>query len=250
MLLVALVTCASLQAQESKDFGIFSHLGAGISAGTEGLSFSLASPVTNYLEVGFGVNYMPGIKIKGDVDMNINTSSIPPQLAGYVPKSSSVKITGDLERTSFDFKTSIYPFGKKNAFFVAAGLSFGGDGIAKLTGSNELIRQHPELRQYIVANIDKYNLKFDDNGDINADVRVGNARPYLGLGYGRLVPTHRVGFRVELGCQYMGKIKIYQNGSELSAEDFGSKGENNISKIVDKARFYPVLKLTLTGRLF
>ncbi|MDD7251952.1 MAG: hypothetical protein PUH21_08095 [Prevotellaceae bacterium] len=250
MLLATIVVYTSLQAQKVENFGVFRHIGAGVSVGTEGIGFNVASPVTDYLELGMGINFMPGIKIKGDVDMNINTSTIPPQLAGIVPSTSTVNIKGDLARTTLDFKASVYPFGTKNALFVVAGFSFGGKKIAKLTGHSDLIQDHPELRPYIVANVDKYDLEFDENGDVKGDVRVNAFRPYLGLGYGRQVPKHRVGFRVEMGCHFMGKMKVYQNGQELDTNDLDTKGDDDVSKFIDKFRVYPVLKLTLTGRIF
>lgn len=249
ILLVAIVACTSVQAQKVEDFGVFKHVGAGVSVGTEGIGLNVATPVTNYLELGLGINFMPGIKIKGDVDMNINTSSIPEQIRGSVPSNATVNIKGDLARTTLDFKANVYPFGVKNALFVAAGFSFGGKKIAKLTGHSDLIEQNPELRPYIVANIDKYNLKFDENGNINGDVRVNAFRPYLGLGYGRLVPKHRIGFRVEMGCQFMGKMKVYQNNEKLDTNDLDSKGDDDVSKFIDKFKVYPVLKFTLTGRI-
>jgi hypothetical protein len=62
---------------------------------------------------------------------------------------------------------------------------------------------------YEAGILDKYNVKFDENGDVNGDVRVKKFRPYAGLGFGRLIPKKRVGFRFELGCQFMGKMKVY-----------------------------------------
>ena len=73
-------------------------------------------------------------------------------------------------------------------------------------------------------------------------------RPYLGLGYGRLVTKHRVGFRFELGCQFMGKIKVYQNGKEVVADEMND-ADDDVSKFIDKFKVYPVLKLTLNTRI-
>jgi hypothetical protein len=87
------------------------------------------------------------------------------------------------------------------------------------------------------------------NGDINGDVRVKSFRPYLGLGFGRLIPKKRVGFRFELGCQFMGKMRVYQNDSELETNNV-VKGKDDLSKWLDKLKVYPVLKFTLTGRIF
>jgi hypothetical protein len=74
-------------------------------------------------------------------------------------------------------------------------------------------------------------------------------RPYLGLGYGRLVPRGRVGFRAELGLQFMGHIKVYQNDSKLDIDQFVNKGDDSLSKWVNKLAVYPVLKFMLTTRI-
>ena len=51
----------NMSAQKVDDFGIFQHFGANLAVGTEGISIGVAAPVTNYLEVGFGVNFMASI---------------------------------------------------------------------------------------------------------------------------------------------------------------------------------------------
>lgn len=246
MLLAAVMVSTAASAQVD-DFGAFRHLGADLNVGTKGVGIDIATPVTNYLELSFGVNFMPGFKISGDVDVDADDSRFP----GL--NIDQVNVEGKLSRTTMDFKASVYPFGKKNAFFVVAGLSFGGKKIAKLTGHSEDVRaylaQYPQYRDQIVAEIDKYNLKFDDNGDIAGDVRVKAVRPYLGLGYGRLVPKHRVGFRVELGAEFMGKMKVYQNGQELKTNDLEEKGDDDLSDFIDKFKVYPVLKLSLACRI-
>ena len=51
--------------------------------------------------------------------------------------------------------------------------------LAKLTGSNEAIAQQPILREFVSANIDKYNLQFDEDGNVNGDIRVKAFRSEL-----------------------------------------------------------------------
>lgn len=249
MLLVAMAVYTAVQAQKVEDFGVFKHLGADINVGSEGIGLDVATPVTNYLDLSFGVNVMPGFKINGDVDIDPTLPTGAPSF----PDDATVDVEGKLSRTTYSFKLSCYPFGAKSAFFVAAGLSFGGKKLAKLTGHSDevqrYINQYPQYRSDIVAAIDKYELNFDDNGDVTGDLRVKAVRPYVGLGYGRLVPKHRVGFRVELGAQFMGKMKVYQNDKELDINDLDEKGDDDISDIVDKIKVYPVLKFSLTGRI-
>lgn len=246
---IMLLGIQHISAQKVDDFGVFQHLGANLGIGTEGISVGVATPITNYLEAGFGVNFMPGIKIKGDVNLNVESVTIGTDTY----KFDKLKLEGSLARTTFDFKLSGYPFGMSNDFFLTAGLSFGGKEIVKLSGHNDevarLYREHPEYTGVISAVVDEYDIKIDRQGNAEGDIRVNAVRPYVGLGYGRLVPKNRVGFRVELGCQFMGHMKVYQNGQQLDVDKAIKKGDDDISKLIDKLTVYPVLKFTLTGRI-
>lgn len=250
--LAMLMGATASSAQDDLERGIFNHLGVNVAAGTEGIGIGVATPITNYLELGFDVNIMPGFKAKGDVNVNYYTGSIPVPL----PSSEKVKITGDLKRTMMDVKLSVYPFGGNSTFFVAGGFSFGSEKLATLNGHSDAVQEacqtYPQYKDLILnsisAELDKYNVKFDENGDVNGDVRVKKVRPYVGLGFGRLIPKNRVGFRFELGCQFMGKMKVYQNDTEVNINEM-SKGKDDLSKIIDKLTVYPVLKFTLTGRI-
>ena len=249
-----LMGSTSVLAQETVERGIFNHLGLNVSASTEGIGVGVATPITDYLELSAGVNFMPSIKIKGDVNVDYN---IDPLLPVTIPSSDKVKITGDLKRTTMDVKLNIYPFGGNSTFFVAGGFSFGGKNLGKLNGHSDVIENavstYPAFKDVILnsisAELDKYNVKFDERGDINGDIRVKNFRPYVGLGVGRLVPKSRVGFRFEAGCQFMGKLKVYQDDKEVKINELNDT-DDDISKLIDKLTVYPVLKLTITGRIF
>ena len=247
--MTAVFATTGLQAQV-ENFGIFRHVGADLNVGTEGIGFDVATPVTDYLEVSMGMSFMPGFKVDGDV--NVKPIRVNDQVT--IPLNQ-VNIEGKFARTTANFKLSCYPFGVKNALFVSAGFSFGGQKIAKLKGHSDEVKAfmanpaYPDaIKQQVYAEIDQYNVRFNDNGDILGDVRVNGFRPYLGLGYGRMVPKGRVGFRVELGCQFMGHMKVYQDGSEVNIDDLNNKASDDISKLIDKWTVYPVLKLAVTGR--
>lgn len=100
------------------------------------------------------------------------------------------------------------------------------------------------------ANLGGYKLELDENYNLQGDIRCKNVRPYLGLGFGRLVPKNRIGCRFELGCQFMGKLKVYQNGNEIDINKaLEDAGEDDLSKFVKDLKVYPVLKFSLTGRI-
>lgn len=263
MAMLAFMCVGSAFAQESKnefERGVFNHVGVNVSAGTEGIGVGVATPVSHFLELEAGVNFMPGFKLSGDLD--VPSKSITVSSGGYSDKiqtpDATVNAKGDFSRTTFNFKAHVYPFGGDSKFFVAAGFSFGGQKIAKITGHSDqitaFVNENAQYKQQILdqigAQVGKYNIKFDDNLNVTGDVRSNGFRPYLGVGCGRLVPKNRVGFRVEAGCQFMGKLKVYQNGTEINLKDaLNDAGNDDISKFVDNWKVYPVLKFSIVGRI-
>lgn len=279
LVLFLLATATSITAQGNDEFkrGTFNHLALNAGVGTEGISVGVASTLTNYLEFEAGVNIMPGFKnlIKGDV--SIDQQEIPVTYQGYAYSvtypASTVNVKGDLSRTTFNIKAHCYPFGGNSKFFIAAGVSISGKKIAKVSGHSDQLKDFidnprnyvdaqywayipddykEQVLNKVSAQLSDYNVKFDDNYDIAGDIRVNSVRPYVGLGFGRLVTKNRIGARVELGCQFMGKMKVYQNNTEVDVKQAlnDAKADDNISKFIDKLTVYPVLKISLVGRLF
>ena len=261
MAVILLAGVGSVMAQSDYKRGIFNHVGLNVGASTEGISVGVAAPVTNFLEVEAGVNIMPSFKLSGDLDVDYDSSSLPQVSGVSYPNPATIHVDGDFSRTTFNVKANLYPFGGGSKFFIAAGLSIGGEKIAEVTGSCDELRDFsennlhtPELkdqfRKAISANLGGYNLELDENYNLQGDIRCKNVRPYLGLGFGRLVPKNRIGCRFELGCQFMGKLKVYQNGNEIDINKaLEDAGEDDLSKFVKDLKVYPVLKFSLTGRI-
>ena len=257
MAVLLLAGVGSVMAQSDYKRGIFNHVGLNVGAGTEGISVGVAAPVTNFLEVEAGVNIMPSFKLSGDLDVDIN---MPQESDIQYPTSGTIHAEGSFDRTTFNVKANLYPFGGGSKFFIAAGLSIGGEKIAEVTGSCDELRDFSkdlpsqtlkdQFRKAISANLGGYNLELDENYNLQGDIRCKNVRPYLGLGFGRLVPKNRIGMRFELGCQFMGKLKVYQNGNEIDINKaLEDAGEDDLSKFVKDLKVYPVLKLSFTGRI-
>lgn len=239
---------------------VFNHVGLNVGVGTEGINIGVAAPISNFFEVEAGVSILPSVlKIDTNVDLDVDgTLNIQGQ---QVRIPDEMNLEADFSRTAVNVKANVYPFGGNSKFFIAGGFSFGGAKLAKLTGRSDelanLIEQYPAYKQEILdrvsVNIADYKVEFDDNGNILGDIRCNNFRPYLGLGFGRLVPKNRLGFRWELGCQFMGSLKVYQNGEKLDIEqalsDTMGKDADDISKFINNWKFYPVLKFQIVGRI-
>ena len=168
-------------------------------------------------------------------------TSLPQVPNVQYPTGATIHAEGSFDRTTFNVKANLYPFGGGSKFFIAAGLSIGGEKIAEVTGScdelrdfsNRYLKDNPNLesqfRKALSANLGGYNLELDENYN---------------------VPKNRIGCRFELGCQFMGKLKVYQNGNEIDINKaLEDAGEDDLSKFVKDLKVYPVLKFSLTGRI-
>ena len=250
LLVLATTICFTNAKAQTKPFtrGTFDRVGVNVGVGTEGVHLSVASVYTNFLEVSMGLNIMPNVKINSEIDVN-QISTQPGE--GYT-FSERINAQGSFGRTTLDVKANCYPFGGNSLFFVSAGFSFGGSTLAELTGFSEKvvneIRNNPNLEGRFVAEVDKYNIKFENDGHVKGSFRVKGFRPYVGLGVGRMVPKRRVGVRFEVGCQFMGSVKVYQSNTQLSIDQM-AKGGGDFSDIVEKINLYPVLKLGISTRV-
>lgn len=247
-------------AQKEYKRGFLNHVGINVGAGTEGISVGLAAPVTSFFELEAGVNVMPSFKLSGDLDVDVNTSSLPQVPNVQYPPEATIHAEGSFDRTTFNVKANLYPFGGGTKFFIAAGLSIGGEKIAEVSGSCDELRDFSQklptqelkdqFRQAVSANLAGYNLQFDENYNVQGDIRCKKVRPYLGLGFGRLVPKNRLGMRLELGCQFMDKLKVYQNDTEIDINKaLEDAGDDDLSKFVKDLKIYPVVKFSFTGRI-
>lgn len=257
-LLIGVMLSVPVDAQNDKkdyEYGVFSHFGAQIGLGTEGFTGGFGTTITPFFELGINVNYMPAINVSSNVKV-VNSNYLG---SGTVSDLGKVKISGDLGRLTFDAKLNVYPFGPGTTFFVAGGVSVGGKRLLTLSGHSDeveaLFDQYGDQIGDVAIVINESELSLSKTGDVEGDIRVNNVRPYVGLGFGRLVPKKGIGVRLEAGVQFTGKLKVYQGDKQINYESLLKSaekemtGDDRISKLVDHMRFYPVLKLTLTGAL-
>lgn len=249
--LAMFMSLTSVMAQE--ETGIGNHLGWGVGFGTEGFNASIATDMTPYAELEFGVNWAPGfartengdafyLKDNGDGTFSRGKDA------------GNMDIKAKVNRATLDFKGSVYPFAANDNFasdlFVAVGVSFAGKEIASLEGT---LKSPKDGAGYKYVRAGKYMLPLVGN-NADASVRVNSVRPYVGLGYGRLVPKNNLGFRVELGCQFNGKMKLYKDDNEcklLSDKPYkGFETDTKLQDVMDFFSIYPVLKVSLRGKFF
>ena len=87
----------------------------------------------------------------------------------------------------------------------------------------------------------------DDLGFVNIDFLWNNINPYVGLGFSRAVPKKRVGFSVDFGVNYIGKITIEaEDSGMLVYDDYQSR---SLEESLDTYRWLPRLQFALSVSL-
>ena len=228
-----------------KEYGIFNSLAVGLNVGTTGIGVDVATPITKYVMLRGGVSFMPGITIKTDVDVEVKGH--PMEQIGSYP--ARLAMEGSLKRAQGELVASVYPF-PSFPFFISAGAFFGGDKLATITGHSEELKNYISQGSQAGVAIGDYVLPVDEDGNVSGGLKVKAVRPYVGIGFGRIVPKKRLGFSGELGVQVHGTPEVYTDYGSLDNLMSEVDPDDDFTKIIDKLTVYPVLKLRLTGRIF
>lgn len=278
------MSLSSASAQKD-DQMIFNHMGIGISVGTTALGINVSTVLTPYLGIRGGVNVWPMFKLghhlrlgfeEGTRDLEgckVHLAEINEKLsdADWVPPTISdlmeVKVRVLPKLTAGHLLIDYYPFPKHSSFHLTAGAHIGTGTVVSIKNRYEGILMpitlwnkamenpdvQPLVEQYdlrrIGIKLGDYFIAPDEDGDINARIRVSAFRPYLGLGFGRSVPHKRIGCQFDLGVQFWGSPKVIVNGEVLQPEKAGDELDDVLS-IVSRITIFPVINFRLVGRLF
>lgn len=239
--MLLLLICGGHRVMAQADYGYFNSLGLGLSVSTVGVGLEVSTPIGNYLALRGGVSFMPKFTVTDEV--NADLKGVP---QGY-PQSAEVELEGSTKRTTGELLLNLYPF-RSNGFFVAAGASFGGDKFVQITGHSD------ELRQLIAAGgsaglqIGDVSIPVDQNGNVSGGLKVSAVRPYVGLGYGRAVPSKRINFMLDAGVQLHGTPEVYSDFGQV--DQLMAEVDNDFTDIINKLKVYPVIRFRICGKLF
>lgn len=238
-----LATCDFVSAQ--KELGVFNSVSVGVGAGLAGVDVEAATPITPYLALRGGLTFMPDFSINTEVDVEVND----PQ-AGMYNDTYSMDAKGSLKRTSGQLLLNVYPFPRSSSFFVTAGAYFGGSSLVKIKGHSDELKDLIAQGQDAGIAIGDYTIPVDKNGDVAGGLKVSGFRPYVGLGFGRAVPTKRLSVMFELGVQFHGTPEVYTDHGNVQDLLNELDEDDTFTEIIDKLTIYPVMKLRLCGRIF
>ena len=261
---VALVTAwLPMQAQDDNILRQFS-LSAGV--GTTGVTVDLGTMVTDFIGLRGGIDIMPKFKYSTKLSLSQINQTVNADMSLIPDNMRQAKVQGTLHNTTGHALVDIYPFAGRG-FHLTVGAYFAGSEKIVMVEckENELMKKLanlnarrgpyaaiPDSYGQAAVKLGDYNIMPDDEGNANAYIHVKKVRPYVGLGFGRAVPSRsRLGCLVDLGVQLSGKPRVYNgvNSEELTSE--GAKGEDGgILKTISSVRVYPAVTVRLVGRIF
>ncbi len=247
---MAVASVATGHAADQDQVKPLDHLTVGVNVGTPGIGLDVAMPLSNVLQLRAGVTYMPEIPY--------NTSF---RTAGRTIQGVDLEVAPEVDikaHTGFwngKLLLDVYPLANKN-FFFTGGFYVGGDRVIKARNKEDGVlidiynynKWVPEDQRIGLA-LGDYLLTPDEEGNVHAYVKTWAVKPYLGLGYGKPLPSGKVGFQVELGAMFWGRPNIYCNGTDIDETTIDGKG-GGLARTVSNMRVYPVLNFRITGKIF
>lgn len=203
-------------------YGLFNHLGLGIDLiSPDGFGLQLGAPITSWLQVRAGYSIVPwdirslpaiGSFPGGEIAVNV-----PNPINGGDPIHATFNI-GMMRHTGmlmFDLLPS-----RKSSFHFTLGvlggtadiLSFGNITPLPDTYSNVGLEFYPGGKNSTSDNsniTNRYLIKSRDGRIALSLGRRWAVRPYLGIGWGTIVPSKRVGVVFDMGVEYTGGMGIF-----------------------------------------
>ena len=260
------LTTAHAQYNNDVEWGLFNHMSVGLGLGTTGISVDVAAPICPYVAVRAGADILPDIKFRPALDLGFDQ-----EIKDFVYEwfnerlPDKIDFDGKLKYTAGHLLFDVYPF-KNSSFHVTAGAYLGNKELVNMNtlGYEFLLKtiydyNHSEIREEwglgkIGVKLGNYFLEPDKEGMINATVEVNALRPYIGVGFGRAIPTrHRFACNFDLGLQFWGTPKVYLEGdngkSQLEKSDLDPESAKALKKL-SETTFWPVLNVRCAYRIF
>ena len=131
-------------------------------------------------------------------------------------KTDQVDLEGKLKMSNFSILFDYYPF-SNSSFRVTAGAYIGKSDVVSVTNTDPFInlayagKAGINLSRSGSSMAEKYVIITDNQGNVQADLKVNSFKPYLGIGFGRSIPRKRIGVQFDLGVQFWGKPELQTN---------------------------------------
>ena len=262
------------QEKEQSDMCFLKHLTLGGEIGTMGIGLEVATPLHPNIRLRAGIVALPFalrehyeqgmdlVSMKGNSYdyMVAQNKQIVDALseAGLPLTSSGVPETVDMEeklrRIEGKLLLDFYPEAN-GCFYVSLGVYVGGGKQRKVQGEVEpaYARAVEVANAYLPADDQLEYFMYDDqhayytykvgipsSGKLDYNRRILPVKPYVGIGFGRMLPKRKLGCHFDFGMLYRGRWKVDSDTSFKEYVDYPYRWTS----------IYCVASLRLAGRLF
>lgn len=230
--------------------GFLNHLSVNASASTYGIGGEIAMPLGEYLSARAGFNfcdfsYEPGVQ---KYDTEFRMSGTGTKAKATVEINPIVNITN----STYDVMMDFYPSVSSN-LHITAGAFVGNPEMANASVNILDVSSTDPSVQVMGEGYVKQQL-FGDASVSNVNVNVdglNEIRPYAGIGFGRAVPTSRVGLMLEFGAIMHGMPRINDRNRLLDSYDEAKKIKGILTReVFSGSALFPVIRMSLTFRFF
>jgi hypothetical protein len=208
------------------------HASLGIQAGSNALGgIDFAINVAKFLNIRVGYNYMAAAK-----------PNYKPNLSSFGLDFKEIQdVVNVATKVNFSNANLIAEFlpTKKQRLRLAVGLGY-------MLGSNNI-----EGKMTTSASVrkDGFEITPSDIGSLSITAATkSKVLPYLGIGFGRIVPKKRVSFSIDLGTYYMNSLQFKVIGTEMLSDN--AHNGDIITRNLSPYKWYPVGNMRLGIRLF
>jgi hypothetical protein len=195
----------------------------GIEGNTQGLGMELDMASSRYAKWNLRLSYQYFRYLKENTIV--------------LQKGSELIVDPAIRQQSAVVKVDWHPF-KKGRFRISSGLAY------------HLVQDYKVLARSLTG-IKQGDITIapEDFGVIDASLKWNSLRPYLGIGWGRSFPNHRISFGFDMGVYYMGSPKL-----DVSYEGFleTTNLDAELKKVETNAKgysYYPNLSFQVRYRL-
>jgi len=256
-----------------RDEQFFNHLSLGLNLGTNGIGLEAAAPLGPIVSFRAGVDYMPKFTITQTINYkrpaafnNIDPSVLEERYANIPENGVDVEVKGTPNllqgKVLFDIYTSTdtrfhFTLGAHYSDKVRARLKAEDKTIAAVELYNQDIKNgkitpEPGYEDGIKLQLEGYPITLS-KGRAEIDLTTNKIRPYLGIGWGRVIPRRAVNCTFDLGVSYLGKAKLIDKygGNEITKDDPRISADfSDVINYINKVPVELTLQITIRGKLF
>lgn len=275
--IAAMMLLLPLAAQEKAQSGMhfWKHLTLGGEIGTMGIGLELATPLHPNIRLRAGIVALP-CALREDYTIAVDMVSTKGNSYDYMVakdervahilqstgyplhffdffKPPLVVVEEKLRRIEGKVLVDFYP--KRGSwFYFTAGAYIGGMSQRRITGQIDplYVRAANLLNEYLPEDDKMHVLVWDDmrdyycetevkpSGKVDYSFRILPVKPYVGIGFGRMLSKRKLGCHFDLGILYRGRWKVHCDGYHWD------KTKSSYATWC----MYGVAALRLTGQLF